>query len=310
MMILKILILGGTTFLGPHLVEVLLQKGHEITLFNRGSHAPPPHVESLMGDRDGNLAALKNRHWDAVIDTSGHLPRLVEASSKLISTNHYTFISTIGAYCDFHALNIDESYPLAKEVDTEEINEKTYGALKASCEKVIARYFPHSLIIRPGLIVGPGDPTKRFSYWPFRLLEGGEVLAPGSPNLKVQFIDVRDLAEWIAAMVEKQATGVYNATGPVITFEQLLRTCQKEASLIWVDEDFLIEHGVQDWVELPLWLSYKRKMPGFFSINAEKAGLTIRPLNETISAILATDEQRGGLTPAREKALLKLWRKI
>ena len=327
--VLKILILGGTKFLGPHLVEQLQHHGHEVTLFNRGTqNFIFPHVEMLHGDRDGDLGALNNRWWDAIIDTSGHLPRVVEASSQLLSTatNHYTFISTIGVYENFHAINIDEDYPLAvlEDEKNEEINDKTYGALKASCEKVIEYYFPnHFLVIRPGLIVGPRDPTHRFAYWPLRIADGGEILAPGSPTQNLQFIDVRDLAKWIVAMVERQATGFYNATGPALplSFEELLRTCShishKDVSLTWVNEDFLIEHGVQDWVELPLWLSYQRNMPGFFNVDAKKAnqaGLTFSPLTHTISAVIDWERRNQidgiliGMDRKKEQDLLRLWR--
>jgi len=225
--ILKILILGGTNFLEPHLVEELQEHGHEVTLFNRGTQplSPVPPVEILQG-------------------------------------------------------NIDENHPLAilEDQANEEINEKTYGALKASCEKVIERYFPDRfLVIRPGLIVGPGDPTHRFSYWPLRLVDGGEILARGSPMQNLQFIDVRDLAKWIVAMVEQKKTGFYNATGPAssLNFAEFLNAfstlSNKENSLSWVKEEFLIDHGVQDWVELPLWLSYKRHMSGFLNVEVIKA---------------------------------------
>lgn len=330
-LVLKILILGGTSFLGPHLVEELQEQGHEVTIFNRGTQDTSllTDVETLQGNRDGDLNALTNRWWDTIIDTSGYLPRLVEASSKLLSkaTNHYTFISTISVYENFHSLNIDESYPLAKLEDeaNEEINEKTYGALKASCEGVIERYFPnHFLVIRPGLIVGPRDPTNRFAYWPLRILDGGEILAPGLPTQNLQFIDVRDLAKWIVAMVERQETGFYNATGPggSLSFEEFLKTCsqisKKDVSLIWISEDFLIEHGVQDWTELPLWLSGKRKMPGFLNVDARKAiqaGLTFRPLTQTISATIDWEKQNRkddtqiGIDRKKEKELLTLWKK-
>jgi 2'-hydroxyisoflavone reductase len=328
--VLKILILGGTNFLGPHLTEELQERGHEVTLFNRGTQDPSlfPNVEMLQGNRDGDLDALKNRCWDAIIDTSGHLPRFVEASSKILSTatNHYTFISTVGIYENFHSFNIDENYPLAKLADktNEEINEKTYGALKASCEKVIEQHFAdHFLVIRPGLIVGPRDPTNRFSYWPLRIMEGGKILAPGSSTQTLQFIDVRDLAKWVVSMVERQETGFYNATGPAspLSFEEFLNQCAQisnnAVSFTWVNEDFLIEHEVQDWTELPLWLSYKRNMPGFLHIDARKAikaGLTFRPLIQTISAILDWEGQHRaaeaqiGLSRKKEQELLKLWK--
>ena len=323
--ILKVLILGGTNFLGPHLVQELQEHGYEVTLFNRGTQNGVnfPNTESLQGDRDGDLDALKNRFWDAIIDTSGYLPRVVEASSKILksSTNHYTFISTIGVYANYASLDIDENCPLAKleDASTEEINEKTYGALKASCEKVIERYFPQHLIVRPGLIVGPGNPTNRFSYWPLRVLEGGEVLAPGNPEQNVQFIDVHDLTKWMVSLIEKQKTGVFNATGPAspLTFEQLLKACPtKERSITWAAEDFLIEHNVQDWTELPLWLSYRRNWIGFFRINSSKAiqeGLTFTPLSKTISTVIDWETQNPKerplwLTRKKEQELLKLWK--
>lgn len=330
--ILKVLILGGTSFLGPHLVQELQQQGHDVTIFTRGKHdCKFANVEVLRGDRDGDLGALLNREWDAVIDTSGYLPRLVKDSSELLmnATKHYTFISTISVYRDFHKLKIDESYPVAQleDVKDEEITEKNYGALKAACEGVIQNYFPDRfLIVRPGIIVGPLDPTNRFSYWPLRIKRGGEILAPGSPGQLLQFIDVRDLAKWIVAMIERQATGIYNATGPAepIAFEQLLCECQRgsgcDSKFTWVDEDFLIEQQVEDFVDLPLWISFKRNMPGFFNISIEKAlqaGLRFRTVSETIQAII--DEDRGKDTVKinknqkrmdfeKECSLLRRWR--
>ena len=330
MTILKILILGGTTFLGPHLVQELQQHGHEVTIFTRGNQSSKfSNVEELQGDRDGNLEALKNRNWDAIIDTSGHLPRLVRESSKLLrnSTNHYTFISTIGVYQNFYKQQINENYPVAtlENENTEEITEKNYGALKAACEEVIQSYFPNRcLIIRPGLIVGPLDPTDRFAYWPTRVKKGGEILAPGSPNQLLQVIDVRDLAKWVVTMVERQATGIYNVTGPAkpMNFKQLLKECQdvtkSNATLTWVDENFLIEHQIQDWIEIPLWLSYKRNMPGFLNVSIEKAlkaGLTFRPISETIQAVLykdndKIDKNQNGLNAEKERMLLNRWKEM
>lgn len=327
MSILKVLILGGTTFLGPHLVQELQQHGHEVTIFTRGNQSSKfANVEELQGDRDGDLKALENRNWDAIIDTSGHLPRLVRDSSKLLtnSTNHYTFISTIGVYENFYKQQIDEEYPVARleSESTEEITEKNYGALKAACEEVIQSHFSnHCLIIRPGLIVGPLDPTARFSYWPMRVKMSGEILAPGSPHQLLQIIDVRDLAKWIVTMVEQQAVGIYNVTGPAkaMDFQQLLQECQaitkSNSILTWVDEDFLIKHQIQDWVEIPLWLSYKRNMPGFLNVSIDKAlkaGLTLRPISETIKVILDEDNNQDnsyqiGLNAEKERLLLNQW---
>jgi len=327
MLILKVLILGGTNFLGPHLVDELQQRGHEVTLFNRGTQdlSRFQNVEHLKGDRDGDLTALEGRVWDVVIDTCGHLPRVVGASSQILcdAARHYTYISSIGAHADFHQLGITEEYPLAELEDPndEVITEQNYGALKAACEQVVQNYFPNSaLIVRPGLIVGPYDLTDRFTYWANRISKGGDVLAPGNPATHVQFIDVRDLSKWIVDHVESEAVGAYNVTGKPISFESFLTECQKvsqsDVTLHWVSEDFLIEHHVQDWIELPMWLSSARNMPGFFNVNTDKAtqaGLAIRPLCDTIAATLKWDTEREnvtrqfGLSEEREQELLELW---
>lgn len=320
---LKILILGGTHFLGIHLTKELIQRGHEVTLFNRGTRPIDFPVQQLRGDREGNLEALQGRTWNAVIDTSGHLPRLVEQSAKMLSnaTNHYIFLSSIGVYKNFDTFDIDEHYPVSTIADptTEVITEKNYGALKALCEEKVQQYFPNrSLIIRSGLLVGPHDPTDRFTYWVRRTAKDGTILAPS--HQQAQLIDARDLAKWIVKMVEQQATGVYNTAGPSFDLKYILKECQavlnRHNPIIWVDEKFLIEQAIQDWVELPLWLSTQRSMPGFSKISSQKAlqaGLHIRPLRETISSILEWDTIRGqpklqaGLDEQKEVELLKKW---
>lgn len=320
---LNILILGGTHFLGIHLTEECLQRGHTVTLFNRGTRSVNLPVQQLTGDRDGQLEALDGLHWDAVIDTSGHLPRLVAQSASRLSnaSQHYTFISTIGVYENFHAVNIDEQYPLATLAEpTEEITENTYGALKALCEEKVQHAFPkRCLIVRSGLLVGPYDPTDRLTYWVRRIAKGGTILAPAAPP--VQCIDARDLARWVVRMVERQATGVYNATGPSYELKDILHACQqvtgRQDPIVWVDEAFLMQQGIQDWVELPLWLSTRRLMPGFSKICCQKAlrsGLRIRPLKETISSILRWDMMRkepklkAGLDAQKEAKLLAQWK--
>jgi len=306
---LKVLILGGTTFLGPHLTNELLSHGHKVTHFNRGNEhgLSFPEVEQLKGNRYGDLKALKGRKWDAVIDTSGYLPRVVEASSKILAkaTNHYTFISTVSVYNDFNQPTIDEDSPLARlnhNNNDEEITDKTYGPFKVGCEKVIKAYFPdNSLIVRPGLIVGPYDPTDRFTYWVRRIAEGGKVLIPNTPEQKLQIIDVRDLAKWIVKMVEEQAVGTYNATGPKeeLTLEKFINECsqfaRKKVDLVWVEEQFLIDRHVNNWSKLPFWLPSNSNMIGLFNIDCRKAqdsGLSYRPLSETISDTLNWDDQR------------------
>ena len=264
---MKLLILGGTIFLGRYLVEAALARGHQITLFNRGQHSPElyPAVEKLRGDRDGGLDVLRGRRWDAVVDTSGYLPRLVRASAELLAdaVDHYTFISSISVYPHFRSVGLDESAPVGTLDDPtiEEITGESYGPLKALSEQAVEQALPgRTLVIRPGLIVGPHDYSDRFTYWVRRVAQGGELLAPVHPGWHTQIIDVRDLAEWTLRMVERQQAGVYNATGPDydLTFGQLLDTCRtvsgSDARFTWVSEEFLAENEVEvaSGVNLPM----------------------------------------------------------
>jgi 2'-hydroxyisoflavone reductase len=330
---MKVLILGGTKFLGRHLVEAAIARDHEITLFNRGLANPNlfPDVENLQGDRDGQLVALKGRTWDAVIDTCGYVPRVVRDSAEMLadSVTHYTFISSISVYADFSQLHMDESSPVSKlDAETiEEVNAETYGPLKAKCEEEAEKAIPGRVLnIRPGLIVGPYDPTDRFTYWPTRIAQGGEIIAPGIGDQKVQFIDVRDLAEWIVRMVESRKTGTYHATGPKdpLTMESLLEECKgtlnSDAQVTWVNEDFLEQQEVQAWMDLPLWIPQSKQWPGFQTINCQKAisdGLTFRLLSDTIMDTYQWDKGRSteqkrkaGLTEVREEELLLAWHSI
>lgn len=328
---MKMLILGGTRFLGRHLVEAALARGHEVTLFNRGQSNPGlfADVRELYGNRDGELAplaeALATEGWEAVIDTCGYVPRVVRASAELLAGDvpHYTFISTISVYSEFTRQGMAEDGPLAAMADetVEEITEETYGPLKVLCEQVVADVYQEgALIIRPGLIVGPHDPTDRFTYWPVRIAAGGDVLAPGDGEMPVQFIDVRDLASWTVRLVEKGASGVYNATGPGerITLREVLESTRdsigSDARFIWVDEAFLLEQGIQPWMELPLWVPGEEGL-GLGTVSVEKAkgaGLTFRPLAETIRDTLTwaetrpdEHEWRAGLKRERERELLE-----
>jgi 2'-hydroxyisoflavone reductase len=326
----KLLILGGTVFLGRHLVNAALGRGHTVTLFNRGQHNADlfPAVEKLRGNRDGDLDTLRGRRWDNVIDTCGYFPRIVRSSAEMLAhaVDHYTFISTVSVYSEVKQASIDENAPVAtlKDESVEEITEESYGALKALCEQAVERAFPgRDLVIRPGLIVGPCDPTDRFTYWPHRVARGGEVLAPGKSTSRVQFIDVRDLAEWTLRMVEAKQTGVFNATGPAhaLTMEQTLTECrrvsQSDARLMWVEEKFLLDAGVGAWIEMPLWVPEKEDALGFMQIKCGRAiaaGLTFRPLPDTIHDTLAWDatrpattEWRAGIKPERELELLNAW---
>src|SRR5215210_2686868 len=232
---MDVLIIGGTGFLGRHLVEAALGDGHRPTLFNRGLSEPGlfPEVEKIEGDRDGDLSALRGRSWDAVIDTCGYVPRVVRASAGLLAdaVDHYTYISSISVYSNAIALGADEEAPVRELPDrrVEEVTGETYGGLKALCERAAEEMMPGRVLnVRPGLISGPHDPTDRFTYWPRRIAAGGEVLAPDSPERRVQFIDVRDLAAWILKMSVEQRIGTYNATGPdyELTMGQLLEECE------------------------------------------------------------------------------------
>src|SRR5579863_2076845 len=234
---MKLLILGGTVFLGRSIVEAALSRGHEVTLFNRGLHNPDlfPEVEKIRGNRNEDISLLQegDRHWDATIDTSGYVPRAVQASAEALvgRVHHYTFISSISVFADFSKDGIDEQSPVGTLEDetVEEVTNESYGPLKALCEQAAERAMPgRVLVVRPGLIVGPNDVTDRFTYFPYRVAQGGEMLAPGEPEQQTQFIDVRDLAEWIVRMVEAGKTGTYNATGPdyALTMEQFLAECK------------------------------------------------------------------------------------
>lgn len=331
---MKILILGGTRFLGRALVDAALADGHELTLFNRGKSNPDlfPQVESIHGDRTMGLAPLAGRVWDAVIDTSGYVPRIVRTGAEQLKdqVGLYVFISSVSVYADFNQPGMDESAPLAKIEDesVEEVTGETYGPLKALCEKAVEQVMgERSLTIRPGLIVGPHDPTDRFSYWPYRLAEGGWVLAPGRPERVVQFIDVRDLAEWTVRMVQNEKHGVYNADGvlPAITMGELLESCRQasgsHALLEWVSEEFLLANEVGPWIEMPLWVPESDpEYDGFFQIDISKAvrdGLSFRPVMQTVQDTLnwlrtrpADYEWKAGLAREREQALLERWKEV
>lgn len=326
---MRLLILGGTRFLGRHLVDAALARGHQITLFNRGKSNPAlfPDIETISGDRETDLNKLAGRRWDAVIDTCGYLPRIVRLSAQALreAVDSYVFISSISAYADFSQMGITEASPLATMPDetVEEITGETYGPLKVLCEKAVEAEFPsRALVIRPGLIVGPHDPTDRFTYWPFRVAGGGEVLAPETPEVPVQIIDGRDLAEFTLKLIEQKATGAYNATGPDydLTLGRMLETCKQvsnsNAVFHWASVEFLLQNQVNPWSDLPVWVPNNPENAGFSKVDVSKAiaaGLAFRPLAETIRDTLAwaatrpaDHPWRAGLTEAREKQLLNL----
>jgi 2'-hydroxyisoflavone reductase len=323
---LRLLVLGGTGFLGRHVVEAALAGGHEVTLFNRGQTNPElfAETEQLHGDRDGDLGVLRGGDWDAAIDVPARIPRHVQtAAEALAGVEHYTFVSSISVYADFSRGGIDETAQL-REYDPSMGDEdmEFYGARKAECERIAAEAFPGAaLIVRPGLIVGPHDPTDRFTYWPRRIARGGRVLAPGDPGRKVELVDARDLAAWVVRMVEQRQTGIYNTSGPdyPLTMGRMLQDCIAAAGtdpeLVWVEDEFLLEREVGEWMELPLWLVDPewRGMLETDSSRAIDAGLSFRPVVETARDTLDWDATRGdyepgaGMAPERETELLAEW---
>ena len=328
----KILILGGTSFLGPALVEAARARGDGVTLFNRGKTNPGrfTDVEQLHGDRDGKLEALAGRKWDVVIDTSGYVPRIVRMSAELLapSVERYVFVSSISAYDESIPPGSDESAKIAQLSDptTEDVR-ASYGALKAACERAAEAAMPgRVLVVRPGLIVGPGDPTDRFTYWPVRLAEGGEVLAPGTGDDPIQVVDVRDLGRWMVEMADRRATGIFNAVGPAsrTSMRDMLDACQPTAgpkgALTWVPWPFLEKEKVEPWGDMPVWIPAGGPESGMSQVSiarAVSAGLRFRPLSDTARDTLAwwnglpaerRARLRAGISRDREKQVLAAWK--
>ena len=331
---LRILILGGTGFTGPFQVKYALSRGHKVTVFNRGKTHPgelPKEVEQLIGDRNGQLEALKGKQWDVCIDNPTTLPAWVRDAAQILKGNvgRYVFISTISVYADT-STGPDENAPLAKYEGTDPFKEtleamkatgyKTYGPLKALSEQETQKWFPNkSLIIRPGLIVGPRDETDRFTYWPVRIERGGEVLAPGNPSDPVQFIDGRDLAEWTIRMSEKGETGIYNATGPAKELgiggmlDGIKGALNSKATFTWADAEFLKQQKVEAWSDMPVWAGDELGMSRTNISRALAKGLTFRPLADTARDTVAwfkaqkperQAKLRAGITPEREAEVL------
>ena len=341
---LKILVLGGTGLIGPPLVEYAIARGHEVTLFNRGKTNADlfPNLEKLKGDRNDDITALEaevaaGRRWDAVVDNTASIPRWVTESAGLLAkaANYYLYTSSISAYADSSIPNADETAPVgqispedeAKVLTTKDITGENYGPLKARCEAEARRAFTdqHTCVVRPGLIVGPGDYSDRFSYWPVRIYKGGEVMAPGNPSDPVQFIDARDLGEWYIRLIESGTTGTFNGVGPrsPMSVSGMLygirATVDNDISFTWVDADFLAEHEVQPWMHMTVWVPPTEEYAGFSTSNIDRAieaGLTFRPLADTTVATMeywnSLDEERrekpkAGCPAELEKKVLKAW---
>jgi 2'-hydroxyisoflavone reductase len=326
---LRILILGGTGFIGPHQVRYALSRGHTVTLFNRGRTNTHlfPNVEKLIGDRDGNLEALRGREWDVVLDNSGFEPRIVRDSAQLLkdAVRQYLFVSTQSVYASRAIIDQDETGAVGME-GVPESRWTGYGPLKALCEREVQQAFPgRATVVRPPVIVGPGDGSDRFTYWVDRIHRGGEVLAPGSPDDPTQFVDVRDLTHWMVRCLEDGVTGVYNATGPLgrLSMAGMLYGIRAvmagEVSFTWVDAAFLAEHGVRPFSHMPLWQPPVGRTAGFMRMNAARAqekGLTYRPLAVTAADTLEwwlaepverRSDMRAGLPAQREAEVLRAW---
>ena len=318
---MNLLLLGGPKFVGRAVIDAALARGHEMTLFNRGTTAADlyPELERIVGDRDGGLDGLLGREWDAVVDTSGYVPRIVGGSANLLAAavGHYVFVSSISVYASFAEVVTEES-PLEtlSEPGSEEVRDH-YGALKALCEREVESAFPgRSTLVRAGLIVGPHDPTGRFTYWPHRIARGGDVLVPGPARRQVQFVDVRDLAEWMVTAAETGLPGPFNATGPSTmgaVVDAARRVSGATARAVEVDDAFLAARGVGEWMELPLWIDGGNEETRYFhevdTSRATAAGLTFRSLDDTVAATLAEAElvDGVGLALERERELLEAW---
>ena len=320
---MNLLVLGGTQFVGRHIVEQGLARGNRITLFHRGRTNPGlfPQAEEILGDRDGGLSALAGRSWDAVIDVNGYVPRLGRPATRFLTgaTDRYLYVSTLSVLADFRIPNQDETAPRVafEKIATEEITGETYGPLKAACEVVVEGSMgDRAAILRPGFIVGPWDHTGRFNYWIRRASEGGDMLAPGAPEEPVQFIDARDLAAFALHALETRMSGTYHVVGPrdSLTWGGLFEECNRVTGsgtrVVWVSHEFLDARGVGP-KELPMRF---RGADGLSRTSSEKAmgqGLTFRPLPQTIRDTLEWDAVHRapevGLSASRERGLLAEW---
>lgn len=314
---LRLLLIGGPRFVGFALIEAALARGHEVTTFNRGQTHPErfPTIEKLHGDRDGGLAVLEGRTWDAVLDTSGYVPEHVRDSARFLAgtAGRYVFVSSISYYADYREPRVetDPPEPLGdKPADRLLEDYSNYGALKALCEQEVeAAFGDRAVLVRPGLIVGPNDPTDRFTYWPRRVERGGPILAP--PDQPIQMIDVRDLSDWMIRLVEDERSGPFNATSPpgAITFDSMLQACGAH-DVVRVTQEFLAEESVEGWSDLPCWIPPTDDDFAAFQLvpvdRAVQAGLTFRPLAETARDVPEWTG-KAGLALEREAELLAAW---
>ena len=328
---MKLLVIGGTLFLGRHLVDAARAGGHDVTLANRGQTNADlfPDVARMVIDRDNDISALEAGEWDAVIDTCGYIPGHVRNVAELLAdrVGHYTFVSSVSVYTDVSTPGVDEGSPVGVLDDptVTEVTGETYGPLKVLCENVVRDvYRERALIVRPGLIVGPHDPSDRFTYWPRRFDLGGDAIVPDWRDMPVQLADARDLAEWMVRAADARASGTFNGTGPDApwTLAEMVDACVRAAgdnaaNPVWVDEAFLLEHEVAPWGELPVWLPSQSEHAGMLAVSVDRAvaaGLTFRPLDEVVRDTLEWDRTRrdqplrGPLTAEKEADVLAKWR--
>jgi 2'-hydroxyisoflavone reductase len=328
---MRLLVLGGTTFAGRHLVELALERGHDVTLFNRGQTGADlfPGVGRVRGERAGGLDGLRGMRFDLVVDTSGYLPADVERSAALLAdaAGRYLFVSSRSVYADHSVPGANEDSPigeLPEGAPDDKVTEESYGPLKARCEQAVrAAFGDRTVILRPGLIVGPHDPTGRFTYWPQRIAEGGDVLAPEPPEQPIQVVDARDLAAFALDLLERGAGGTFDVVSPagMLTLAGVIDACRQastaESRTVWVAEDFLLERGVEPWSEIPLWTPGD-DFAGFQRSDVSRAvaaGLRIRPIAATVADTLRWaqehDSPRGDALPReREAELLAEWRSV
>jgi 2'-hydroxyisoflavone reductase len=327
-----LLILGGTGFIGPHLTQAAMSSGWKVTHFNRGKRDPDgvEGVETLIGDRKGQLDSLKGRKWDAVVDDTGYIPKYCRMSADLLgpNTGYCLYVSSISAYASFAKPNdVGSPTGVLENKDQEEITNETYGPMKAACEQSVRdAYGTRSSIVRPGYIVGPLDPTDRFTYWPVRFAKGGDMAVPGTPNDPIQIVDVRDLAAFMIGLVDRRVDGYFNAVTPpnAITMGSLMETCRKvtgaNTQLTWIDEDFLGEHLKPEEMNFAPWGPMRGEEAGGSLTGMQAAsdqGLKARPLEDVVRDTLAWHETRpaerkaalrSGFTPESEAAILAAWR--
>jgi 2'-hydroxyisoflavone reductase len=318
----KLLVLGGTQFLGRAAVEAALERDHDVTLFNRGQTNPKLflEVERLVGDRA--VDPIPSGAWDAVLDTSAQLPDVVRTSAEALreSVQRYLFVSSVSAYASFREPPTESSRRAELgDMPSDEMlpGYENYGALKALCEDVVTEvYGERALIVRPGLIVGPHDPTGRFTYWPHRIARGGEFVVPGPPEERVQFVDARDLGGWLIELLERRESGAFNATHPGVSWAELVGSCLRVtgsyAEPVWIDGDWLASQGIGEWMELPLWL-HDPDWVGMMRADVSRAlaaGLTFRPLDDVVRGAFELGETTddAGLNPQREQGLLRAWK--